>query len=65
MAMASPRMAAPDSFQSHPPATNHPMLENSLLHVVTTSGRESTARREKRRNQVLIYQNWKYSYLSQ
>jgi hypothetical protein len=65
MTMSSPWMTSPDPFHSHPTSFYHSVFEDGFFHVLTTGRSESATRGEKWGDQVLIYQDWKYGYLSQ
>jgi hypothetical protein len=65
MTMSSPRMTSPDSVYSHPTSFGYPVFEDGFFHVLTTGGGKSAARWKKWRDHILIYQDWKYGYLSQ
>jgi hypothetical protein len=65
MAVISPGMTSPDPVDTHPTAFDDSVFENCFFHVLAAGRGESTARWKKRRYDILIYQDWKYGYLSQ
>lgn len=54
MSMSSPRIATENPFDTQPASFDYSMFEDGSLGVHTTSGRISTAIRQKWRNSILI-----------
>lgn len=64
MSVPSPWVATCNSLYAKPAAFEHSMLQDGLFGVLAARGCISTASWKKRGNSILIYQNWKYGYLS-
>lgn len=64
MPVASPGMAAGDSFDAHPASTKNPVLQYRLLSILAACRSKTATGRKQWRNGILIDQDWKYSYLS-
>jgi hypothetical protein len=65
MAMSSPRVAAPDSFDAQIGPFYDSVFQDGFLHVLATRRCVPAVCWKKGRNQVLVQQYRKYGYLSQ